>query len=1691
MNENNLLSQWINRILVEHFRTEKAQSTEKLFIKISGLNIDNYKSLLDILNEGEAELNQYYNPIIRTITKIDGYESFAYQDHETSTWLRNNTKLNHALILLINESTPEAQSLENLFTIDESYILSPIGMEALFGLLSEKGLIVTDEIKDFKIFFEMYNAISEPQLRNILKFMVSILNDQDPSIIQKMKRYLPAVHLFVDTKLPIKKASISRLRKNFQLANLQNGPRNLDPEKLLNNLYAFLEKEEQNSWEHEVWQEVNPESFRKHAIDFINRISEDFLRYEFELAEKVLNFKAKPPTVKTQLDEVFEIHNDDLKEDEKDKFQEGIDEFVSGDDADALQGFVEEFEEVLSSKKGLIKKVTREIEKRRNPSDFEDLGFAVLHECFSMIEEQSENLNIKDAKFLLEIKNTKLPENIVKILSVYLKNIEKSIPFVKFVELSMPQLDDNAKENDVVFELTMQVDNDNVTKRKFKVLSFQQLELFNFITEVEKGVLPYFENYDGSDIQISDIKEKVKEDVKLYVSSNEPNIEENYHIFDKFANEYISLLQDAIINGISSIDVNELESSVESLLSNIYTSVSVGKHIYHNMNYIGVSDTYPVKHGEIGVPTERIVTIFHPLRLLSYLKRLEHISDQILEWLNRSSEGLLEVEKLEEYLEYIDSKTRDLAPRYFSSIGDDSYLIEVDEINGEGKFSLSTSVVENMDYLSKEFSTELVKVVKNYFDVYPYAKDGLDLLLLYCNSSELITKAIDSLFKQTKIQKLNITVHSDVAAKLHATLNKWIEQREEYLIPLAGEKFPKVEINVISGRNISEIEAQCGRHMSDADIVVLADYFGHSNQVKYTLERIRAHTSNNWFETVYKEPLKSDEDVKRISYISEHLPKTLQYFYQMQYMLHSNIMPEEDEINVLRNIISITNITDRNLIDFMHKRFNWTMIMDRYLDKTLLQKTSSLAQIIQYKSKAGSNKAYKLIVSSSKYIRKLNEKTNDSAYYDRLYKKLESILLNSNISRDKVIDAVQSVKDISGAVVLKVIGRGKYAHEMMATYFTTKTRQSENENALQVWSVCDELPWFTGNQRRPDLVLTTISKQNGQLNVSFELIELKFINHNIFDKERFDAIKQVKSGITLYNNQFNFSENKTDSEFWKEELIHYFIERNSYSPEHANLLKEFQHTPVDEVSVDISGSIDVYCYTSNLTEYQFPKKLENGVYLEELENGFNNYIYNRSFILNELGGEEEVVPDYDEVLEDNTIKNIFEEKIKPTEKIDNPSDENEGQTENQYLEKNEKDDIDKKEAQQEEEPKHLTETQDNNGVSDDDNDNQGEQSSPVYPEDIALKDLDLHYKDNDEDAVLLKNDYERKLIRNFNNIGTAVQIKEAVIGSSVIRLYLKVPSEVPYKKIEARVKDIQIWLGLNEPPIIDIDSNGIFIDIIRPEPDIIYFEQFLKIVRDQLKDKIKEDNLVAPLGLNPLNEVVSLDLSDSTTPHLLVGGTTGSGKSVTLNSIILGIMCLYSSEDVKFVFIDPKQVEFNFYERNKFTQKVITDIESAVLELEVLVEEMERRYSIMNKQYVKDMSSYNKLSDNEKMERIVIVFDEFADFMTQDKETAKRVENSIQRLGQKARAAGIHLIICTQNPKAEVINTKIRSNLPARLALKATDAVASNIILDKDGAEKLAGKGDFLAKFGSSPIRGKSPFLTDEVTRALMMYFEK
>ena len=210
--------------------------------------------------------------------------------------------------------------------------------------------------------------------------------------------------------------------------------------------------------------------------------------------------------------------------------------------------------------------------------------------------------------------------------------------------------------------------------------------------------------------------------------------------------------------------------------------------------------------------------------------------------------------------------------------------------------------------------------------------------------------------------------------------------------------------------------------------------------------------------------------------------------------------------------------------------------------------------------------------------------------------------------------------------------------------------------------------------------------------------------------------------------------------------------------------------------------------------------------------------------------------------------------------------------------------------------------------------------------------------------------------------------------------------------------------------------------------------------------------------------------------HLLVAGSTGSGKSVCLNALLVSLIAKYAPEDMRLILIDPKKVGFAVYEGlpHLMINEIINEPQKAVSALNWAIKEMERRYSVFEQKTksgtnVQDIDDYNKnlTEDEEKLCKIVIVFDELADFMMVAK---KEIEERIQRLTQKARAAGIHLVIATQRPSVDVITGVIKGNLPTRIAFRTIQEVDSRTILDEKGAENLLGNGDML--YTSEGMRG-------------------
>lgn len=233
-----------------------------------------------------------------------------------------------------------------------------------------------------------------------------------------------------------------------------------------------------------------------------------------------------------------------------------------------------------------------------------------------------------------------------------------------------------------------------------------------------------------------------------------------------------------------------------------------------------------------------------------------------------------------------------------------------------------------------------------------------------------------------------------------------------------------------------------------------------------------------------------------------------------------------------------------------------------------------------------------------------------------------------------------------------------------------------------------------------------------------------------------------------------------------------------------------------------------------------------------------------------------------------------------------------------------------------------------------------------------------------------------------------------------------------------------------------------------------------------------EQALGCPIGIDQSGASVEINFSSSNSPHLLIGGTTGSGKSEALNTILYGLTKHYSEDELRLLLIDPKGTELDQFDNLPHLEGQIgMDDEDAVEMLDRAVQQMQWRYERLKSERTRSLAEFNqKVSPDRRIPWWIIVLDEYAD-LTSDPEAKKAIEVSLKRLAQKARAAGIHVIIATQKPSAEVISTNLRSNLPAQLALRVKSGTESRVIMDEQGAETLNGKGDAFFKSEGKLVR--------------------
>jgi len=325
------------------------------------------------------------------------------------------------------------------------------------------------------------------------------------------------------------------------------------------------------------------------------------------------------------------------------------------------------------------------------------------------------------------------------------------------------------------------------------------------------------------------------------------------------------------------------------------------------------------------------------------------------------------------------------------------------------------------------------------------------------------------------------------------------------------------------------------------------------------------------------------------------------------------------------------------------------------------------------------------------------------------------------------------------------------------------------------------------------------------------------------------------------------------------------------------------------------------------------------------------------------------------------------------------------------------------------------------------------------------------------------------------DFGIVVEMSEVSIGPTVTQYTLKPAHGIKLSRITGLHNDLALALAAHPIRIEAPIPGKSFVGIEVPNQSVAMVK--LRQILDSKEFRERKNNLHIALGKDVAGRAHLANLPSM--PHLLVAGSTGSGKSVCLNAIIMSLLYQNSPDEVKFILVDPKRVELTVYNGlPHLLTPVITDVQKTVNSLKWAIREMDKRFDILSKCGARDIVSYNQ-KHKEKLPYIVIIVDELADLMVA---AASEVEASIIRLAQMARAVGIHLILATQRPSVDVITGLIKANIPARIAFAVASLMDSRTILDTSGAEKLLGRGDMLYSAAelSSPKRLQGAFVSEK-----------
>lgn len=1705
------------------------KSAVRRFFRLDGFDDETYVYLLTLFqNKNNIIGNQRFE--VRTTSLISGFSDYVRAEGKSATWYRNYVSDGEALLLIFNEHTTDAQSLKDIYAITESQ-LSDDGISSLVAVSFTGYALKINEINILQDFLKrLRRQLFRPQLRDLTRFLIelnSLLHQGDAMNIKSaIAEALPHLGLFRSQALA---EHLNTTRGDKQLRDMFRAARKGD---------ELLEEREQNALldrlESTSFQDDSDlgglASIEKQQLlrGFLTKVLTDrnelvnVLKLDWREVEPVLHKKTR----KTQSEKLQELAESieqaiDITEDLSEEALEALEDLKEGNDPDR-----EAIEQLLAEKQeSLGKRLSNQLRRLRGGLTHQDTDFIVglTNVAIRLLEARQEDLP-EGAKVCVTFDETQLKvatEKEWEALEVFCAiygGIDHRMPAFQWelanlwaAEVGEPSSDESEemgeRDKRVKAELVFGVSLQDANQAEIDHATLTWLYLSgspwavtcaNLKAEATRvndpassgplfgeqsarlSVPIYNTCVDSEDIGDIDLSQPAKSVGSWYKEPNNlrqiflaeirrrskpPVIEQLEKVLDNLEFAWANFVLCSVNHGILSANHEELLSAYESLLSTAATQLRGAQEASYGFRIL----TQAWMIGSNYFEHWAMMPFLHPIKLQWWFART-HQYNQLIEKL-LSSEKIVIADERRFRQELTITYGSNGYPAIVALPGQKSrpaYFLPVDEVEGYELYrhidqvgiahGLDPELVSEAEgyYTADIVAQELARVIRDYVETYPFVRDGLEIYLIECRNSvlpELLVERLDKLSRRLKWSlRLSINIHTtDRGAPLFQRIKNWLGFNETLKDRPSESYFPNISVKVLESDPF-----ELFNQIEDRDLVILADVLAESGQeISAEFEQLSENNLSDSITTylplqrIRQAPFERNELTREILLTSSAQPSLLSHFYNAQWTTaEARHAVRTGEVACFRQVLSLRD--QEQLLRDLHHHFNWVVCYDTTIDRFLLEATfPETVQVIRYSLGLGVKRKHNLTVSSSNRAQDI--------VIRRLTTRLSDLLPGTPDGFREIVaqQLVNEAKRVSGDIVLRAAGPGAYLNELigliLAKHSTEQRYLEQHPGALTAWIYLDDFAhWF--DRKFPDLIFVAVPVEaNGELPIHVEVLETKCVGDASFPVEAADAQKQVREGVNRLGRVWAADTQHLDAPYWYDQLYRAVVGNLEIVPEQERLWIALRdRLPKGDFTLKMSGQSWIFCYESaaGISGY-----VDEGVYSQVARDvpdvPLFYHHYNRTGLrrlLREIVDEKwalESPPETWSTKHDESITNSKEqldnqEEI-TSEVIDSETNISEciGRTSIKIA------------VQSTENPtsKEVTET----------------------PAESAIDEEWLKQTGRDLDYVL----------QNYGVRALPVDPNDADIGPSIIRFKLRLRPGEQLSRVQKIAEDMARELRSRVVPFIDniLGTNYVGIDLPRAESEIVPLIPYLAALAHP-----KSGELPIILGKTPNGQVLIEDLSEF--PHLLVAGATNSGKSVFLRSLVLCLITQYLPSELKFLIVDPKRTDFSFFNNlpHLIGGKVITEKEEACdLLLELVHNEMPRRQRIMAGRSLR-VKEFNIRFPNEALPLIVAIIDEYAQLISiMNKGDRDAFEQDLMSLAAVARSTGIHLVLATQRPSADIVTGTLKANLPASIAFKVASAVNSRIVIDQNGAENLLGRGDMLFRHPNGELVRLQAAYIDEV----------